>query len=94
MRTHRAVRVAAAAEASVRSCASRPRFLCANATFKGTAASAAKGGYGLRTRRYFSESRVLGGAAEAVYVAPFAVVFVRNFERDWKGIGRGTEIES
>lgn len=66
MRMHRAVRVAASAEVSVRSCASRPRFLCANATFKGTAVSGAKGGYGLRTRRHFSESRVLGGAAEAV----------------------------
>ena len=68
MRMHRAVRAAASAEVSLRSCASRPRFLCANATFGGTAASGARGGgYGLRTtRRPFSESRVLGAAAEAV----------------------------
>lgn len=61
--------MAASAEASigsVRSCASRPRLLCTNAAGRGTATSGARGGYGLGTKRYFSESRVLGGAAEAV----------------------------
>ncbi|KAN0091944.1 elongation factor G, mitochondrial [Hyaloscypha variabilis] len=68
MRVHRAVRAAASAEASigsVRSCASRPRFLCLNAATRGAATPAAGRGQG--AQRYFSESRNLrAGAAEAV----------------------------
>jgi elongation factor G len=68
MRVHRAVRAAASAEASigaVRSCASRPRFLCLNAASRGTGVRAA--GRGQAAQRYFSESRsIRAGAAEAV----------------------------
>jgi elongation factor G len=68
MRVHRAVRVAASAEASigsVRSCASRPRFFCLNAAIRGLGVRAI--GTGQSAQRYFSESRSMrAGAAEAV----------------------------
>jgi len=68
MRAHRAVRAAAVAEssiASVRSCTSRPRFLCLNASSRSLGAGPAVGkGNG---QRLFSESRIArAGAAEAV----------------------------
>jgi elongation factor G len=65
---HRAVRAAASAEisiGSVRSCASRPRFLCLNAASRGTGARVIGRGQG--AQRYFSQSRsVRAAAAEAV----------------------------
>ena len=67
MRMHRAVRAAASAEASIgslRSCASKPRFLCLNAQSRGLGAGSARS---RETQRYFSQSRIVtAGAAEAV----------------------------
>jgi hypothetical protein len=67
MRMQRAVRAAASAEASIsslRSCASRPRFLCLNAQNRGLGAGAARS---RETQRYFSQSTIVrAGTAEAV----------------------------
>ncbi|KAF8853210.1 elongation factor G, mitochondrial [Acephala macrosclerotiorum] len=68
MRAQRAVRAAALTEAPLgafRNCASRPRFLCLNASRQGLAPGAA--GRGRTGQRYFSETRLArAGAAEAV----------------------------
>ena len=71
MRGHRTVRAVASADASLgslRSCASRPWFLCLNAPTSGLRAGGARC---RETQRNFSWSRILKvGAAEAVYVCP------------------------
>ena len=70
MRMHRAVRAAASAEASIgsiRSSASRPRFLCLNASSRGLAPGGGIGARGKGAQRYFSETRCIrAGFAEAV----------------------------
>jgi elongation factor G len=67
MRVHRLARAAALAEAplgSLRGCASKPRFLCLNASSRGLVGGA---GRGLGTQRYFSQSRIArASVAESV----------------------------
>jgi len=75
MRMQRAVRAAAAADVVARGGTglTRSRFLCTNTAYKTTSSWGQRGNNALTTRRWFSESRCLGGAAEAVYVELCAV---------------------
>jgi elongation factor G len=73
MRAHRAVRAAALTETPLfRNCASRPRFLCLNASRQAGVGGARGRIPGGQSQRWFSETRLVrAGAAEAVYVLLF-----------------------
>lgn len=70
MRMQRAVRAVVAADVFAPRAAgfTRSRLLCTNAAYKAPSNWGQRGGNALTARRWFSESRTVGGAAQAVYV--------------------------
>lgn len=90
MRAQRAVRATALTEAPLfRNCASRPRFLCLNAS-RPSGASVRGGIANGTSRRWLSETRLVrAGAAEAVYVFYFVMTdFLERVWREKEGCGK------